>query len=250
MSILKTSAILIKARKYKEKDKLLTFLTEDFGKIITQCKGARDPLNHWGHNAEPPNLCWLQLYERNNFYIVTEMKPINNLFSIMQEYPRVLAFETMAHLLDMVLEPGVPLRETFALSLSFLKALNRKESDPFYLSYLYIILFLGKQGYPLQMRRCIVCSEPFSREERGYTVSYEEGGLICSRCRKKVSVYNPLTTEFCSFLQVFGACSDFEVVNQPIDFFHNMEELDRIVREYFRYKFNRKLLTMISLRKL
>ena len=156
----------------------------------------------------------------------------------------------MAKLLDTGLELGVPLRETFALSLSFLKALNSKESDPFYLSYLYLLLFLSQQGYPLQMGKCIICSQPFSKAEKGYSVSYEEGGLVCSLCRKKVSVYNPLTTEFCSFLQVFGACSDFETVNQPVDFFHNMEELDRIVREYFRYKFNRKLLTMISLRKL
>ena len=138
MSIVKTSAILIKSRKYKEKDKLVTFLTEDYGKIVAQCKGARDPLNHWGHNTEPPNLCWLQLYERSNFYIVTEMKPITNLFTIISDYQRILAFETMTNLLDMFLDPLIPIREIFALSLSFLKELNSNQSDPHYLSYLYI----------------------------------------------------------------------------------------------------------------
>lgn len=250
MSIVKTSAILIKARKYKEKDKLLTFLTEDFGKVVARCKGARDPLNHWGHNTEPPNLCWLQLFERNSFYIVTEMKPIANLFTIMEDYQRILAFEAMANLLDILLEPGVPLRETFALSLSFLKELNSTKSDPHYLSYLYIFLFLTKQGYPLQMGKCIICSEPFSEANQGYAVSYEEGGIICNQCGKKVSVFNPLTTEFCSFLLGFEKISDFELRNQPIDFFHNKEELDRIVREYFKYRFNRKLLTVISLKKM
>jgi DNA repair protein RecO len=250
MSIIKTCAILIKSRKYKEKDKLLTFYTEDLGKIVARCKGARDPLNHWGHNSEPPNICWLQLYERAGFYIVTEIKPVFNLFVLSADMNRIIAFETFVGLLDQLVEEHLPSRNFFGTCVSFLTRLNQENSNPAYLSYHLAFDFLTWQGTPVHLSSCVFCQEPYAENREDYSLSYSDGGLVCKSCSQKKNIFNPVSRESILYLlAIMKQCTPTEEERLNV-FFQNWEDLDRIVKGYFMCLFSKKLLTYLGLKKL
>lgn len=250
MSILKTTGILIKTRKYLEKDKIVTFFTEDFGKIAVRCKGARDPFNHWGHNTEPPNVCWLQLYERNGFYLTTEIKPIFNLFGITQDFKRLIAFEAFAQILEHFQEGSPYSRSFFGLCIAYLQSLNREDTDPVYLSYAFVFDYLKWQGLPILTDHCIFCGELLVPNQEGYSLSYEEGGIVCSSCAREKSFFNPVSSSLILLLQNFHDNRMEESEKRIKVFFQNWEDLDRIVKDYYKCRFNKKLQTYLSLRKM
>jgi DNA repair protein RecO (recombination protein O) len=250
MSIIKTTAILIKARKYKEKDKILTFYSEDMGKIIARCKGARDPLNHWGHNTEPPNICWLALYEKNGFYLVTEMKPIFNLFEITRCFERLLAFEAFVQIIDHFQEGTAFSRSFFELCVLFLTRLNQSMEDPIYLSYAFLFDFLKWQGLPIVPFHCVYCENPYQVQVGNYSISYDEGGIVCPKCARERSLFNPISHEIILFLQALLKNNSVEEEKRMKVFFQNWEDLDRIVKDYYKCRFNKKLQTYMSLKKM
>lgn len=250
MSIVKTTAILIKSRKYKEKDKLLTFYTEEAGKLVARCKGARDPFNHWGHNSEPPNICWLQLYELNGFYLVTEMKPIFNLFGIVKEYERMLAFESFVHLLDHALEMNIPSRSFFGLCLSFLNRLNQASENPRWLAYQFLFDYMKWQGFSIHLDHCVLCRAPVTKHGEMFSLYHREGGLVCPSCAKAKSFFNPISFEMIVALQEFFTRSCSEETKGNKVFFQNWEDLDRIVKEYYQVLFGKELQTYLSLKKM
>ena len=59
MGLYKTRAIVLKSIKLSETDKLVTFMTERYGKIKCAAKAARRPKNRFGAALEP--LSFIQL---------------------------------------------------------------------------------------------------------------------------------------------------------------------------------------------
>ncbi len=242
MSFIKTSAILFKSRKYKERDKLLTFFTEENGKIISLCKGARLPLNRWGSSTEPPNLSYIQLYEKGEFFTLTEIKTVEIFLNIISDFQRLLIFDYIANILDWFIPLVLVSKKTFYLALSTLYALNDKEISPLTTGYFFALKFLDLQGYRLELNRCVKCGRKIDQDLDNFCISYEEGGFICDSCSKfATSAYVRLSKIELSFLKSFLTLEIEDISKISLLDVKNSENFDKIINDYYYAKFKKRV---------
>jgi len=178
------------------------------------------------------------------------MKTIFNLFDITRDFKRLIAFESFVQIIDHFLEGTSYSRSIFGLCVSFLQQLNQQNTDPVYLSYAFLFDYLKWQGLPIQAEICAFCGNPWKENRDGYSIGYEEGGIICPKCAQARSLFNPVTKDLVLLLQDFSKNKLMEEEKRNKVFFQNWEDLDRIVKDYYKCRFNKKLQTFISLKKM
>jgi DNA repair protein RecO (recombination protein O) len=242
MSIIKTEGILIKKYKYKEKDKLLTIFTPEQGKILALCKGARNPLNKWGCSTEPPNFSFFQLYERNGFHTLTEIKVLDNFSFLTSDFSRLLIFDYFANIIDWFLPLHSPSRNTFSLLSSSLYLLNDKKVNFIILSYFFLLKFINIQGYKVDLKICTNCKRKVNDCNNFYFCA-EEGGLICSDCLSKTeSSLTNVSKETISILNelIFLDLNNISSMRE-YDLLKNLE-IDKILTGYYSFVFKRKIM--------
>ena len=100
MATVKTSAIIVKANPYKDHVKLLTFFTLDRGKIRAVCKKSRHTINRWSSSFEPPLFCNIQMYEKNQFYTLTEISTVEPFLHISSTLKSAVTFQCIAFIVD------------------------------------------------------------------------------------------------------------------------------------------------------
>lgn len=242
MPLLKTSAILLKSTKYKERDKLLHFFTEENGKIIALCKGARVPLNRWGSSTEPPNLSYIQLYEKGDFFTLTEIKMVEIFPEIISNFQRLIVFDYISNILDWFIPILSPNNKTFYLTLSALYALNNKENIPLYVGYFFALKFLDMQGYGLEMNECVICGKRIDYNLDKFYISYEDGGYICKNCLRFItSSYISLNKDEFRLLKKLLELTIEEISKVIFQEVKNIENFDKMIGEYYYVKYKKRI---------
>ena len=64
MPLVKTTAIILRSRKWGEADRIITFYSKDLGKIRGVARGARRQKSRFGGAIEPFSVCRLNLFEK------------------------------------------------------------------------------------------------------------------------------------------------------------------------------------------
>ena len=64
--IVKTDAVVLRARNLRETSKFLTMYTEAYGKLTVVAKGVRQPKSRLGGVLEPFNIISVVLYKKEN----------------------------------------------------------------------------------------------------------------------------------------------------------------------------------------
>lgn len=78
MAYIKTKAIVINKKAYKENDVLVTALSQNLGKIFFIAKGASSHKSHRNATLQLGNLIQIDLYQKNDFYWLSDSKTIKN----------------------------------------------------------------------------------------------------------------------------------------------------------------------------
>ena len=249
MSLIKTQAILIKSRRYKERDKLLTYVTEDNGKILSLCKGSRVTLNKWGSSTEPPNLSYIQLYQINDFFTLTEIQGSQIFQNIISDFQRSLTFSFISDILDSLLLPLSPSKNTYYLTLSSIYTLNKKEIYPILLGYIFALKFLDVQGYRLEINNCVKCGKSINEDIKEFYLSLEEGGTLCKYCSKFANSFiTRLGEKETSFLKSIIQLDLRDIyLIQKLSSLENYENLDTMLISYYYLKFKKRIVSLAEL---
>lgn len=250
MSLIKTQAILIKSKRYKERDKLLTYITEDYGKIFSLCKGSRVPLNKWGSSTEPPNVSYIQLYQIKDFFTLTEVKGSQIFNNIISSFQRSLVFSYISDILDSLLLPLSPSKNTYYLTLSSIYILDDKEIAPILAGYIFALKFLDVQGYRLEINKCVRCGKSINDDIKEFYLSLEDGGALCESCSKFTGSFitrlgKPETTFLKNIIQL-----DLKDIylTQKLSL-ENYENLDKMILDYYYLKFKKRIVSLVELMK-
>ena len=242
MPIIKTEGIIIKKFKYKEKDKLLTIFTPEYGKMLVLCKGARNPLNRWGCSTEPPNYSFIQIYEKNGFNTLTEIKTLANFNYQNYDLSRLYIFDYFANIIDWFLPISSSSRNTFNLLSSSLYLLENQNINPIVLSYLFLLRFINIQGYKLEMNYCFNCRKRINESKRYYFI-FEEGSLICEDCVSNAELL--LTRASIETINTINDLINLDLNN--ISFYKERNllknlEIDKIITGYYSYIYKKKII--------
>ena len=89
MKLCKTKGIVIKETSYSDNDKILTVLTEKFGKISCMAKGARKTNSSLLAPSQFLVYSEFVLYKGSNFYHINSAEVINTFYSLKTDYDKL-----------------------------------------------------------------------------------------------------------------------------------------------------------------
>jgi DNA repair protein RecO (recombination protein O) len=175
--ILKTNAIVLRARNYSEADQLLTLYTEKAGKLSAIVKGVKKPKSKLRGGVQVFSHTNVELFLGRNLATVTQAETINTFASLREDLFRMGCGSYLAELLDNLTPEGERDTELFRLILSGFYLLSVEE--PWLITTVMEIRLLQELGYQPRLDDCVNCGQT---KLAGNLFSPELGGVICEQC--------------------------------------------------------------------
>ncbi len=208
--IVKTEAIILRARRFSESSLVVTLLGRDSGRLDALAKGCR--------REKSPLFGHLDLYQKEHVLVYRRAQAGLDLLTeaaFLDEHAGLRffppAFAAAGLLADFAAEatlPGEPLADlydVFSGALGVLAALGEPGaraglSPPLPFTKGEKTILVGRTlklalldmlrwlGFGLELSRCVVCGADASSVVRGAGLSRAQGGLVCGRCAVRDAV--------------------------------------------------------------
>jgi len=177
----KTLGIILKRKNFGEADRILTILTERFGKISAIAKGSRKIKARLLGHLEPFMLVNFQLYEGKSFQIVTGAESEKSFENIQNDFKKTSRAFYLGELVDKFLESDEKNLQVFRIFLDALEYLNDNNID--LMLRFFELKIIEASGFKPEIRKCVHCSAKLVEKNNYWDQA--EGGIICSDCNTK-----------------------------------------------------------------
>jgi DNA repair protein RecO (recombination protein O) len=179
--VYRDEAIVLRAQKLGEADRIVTLLTRSHGRVRGVARGVRKTSSRIGARLEPFSHVDVQLYEGRSLDTVTQVETIAAHGAMLSsDYPRwtsgTAMLETAERLTPEEREPSIP---QFALLVAGLRSLVAREHDPGLILDAYLLRSLAIAGWSPSFDECARCGLP--GPHRAFSIP--SGGVVCSQCR-------------------------------------------------------------------
>jgi DNA repair protein RecO (recombination protein O) len=181
MPLVKTTAIILRSRKWGEADRIVTCYARNLGKIRGVARGARRQKNRFGAALEPFTLCRLDLFEKTGdaLFRISHGDVMTSFQSLREDLGLMAAAARMVNVVAAVTPDGDPdplLFDTLEQGLASLPLCG----DPVCTALLFQIKLLGLTGFRPQTDHCAACGQ--TRIAGTPQFSPAAGGLVCVPC--------------------------------------------------------------------
>jgi DNA repair protein RecO len=191
-------AIVLRSQPYKERDRLVTLLTEHHGKISGIAKGSIHS-KRYGGTLDLFACSHFRYKEGNSDLVWIEAANLRKDFvSLRSNLENISAAGYFSDLLNRLTEDKQPAREIFLLLVHYLTLLENTTAT-FELVRSFEIKLLTRLGWAPVLEECVGCETPFfqhelSPEESFVSMSIERGGFLCAHCSPLESRKIPLVS--------------------------------------------------------
>lgn len=181
----RTPAVVLRARPYSESDKIVTFLTRDWGKVTGIAKGAKRSQRRFVNVLDP--FTHVQLYFRpsrgDDLAFIFRCDLTRNFRAPSQDLQRYAFASYVTELIDVMIAGREAGEEAYLLLLAGLTTLEEQLAlSPLFLPA-FELLLLSYTGYAPNVTECQHCGVSISDSEGPSVFSPSRGGLLCPRCR-------------------------------------------------------------------
>lgn len=182
-----TRGIVLRVRPLGEKDRQITILTEEHGKIRASARGARNPKSKLSAITQPFVKAHFALVHGRSFEILTQAQIETLHQEISADVVKIAWASYLCELCDSLPE-NMPAPEMYLMLEVALGRLATAESsfDQEIIGRWFEACYLSSQGYAPTIGFCMLCEGKisFSRDEREKCVSFSviHGGTICDSC--------------------------------------------------------------------
>ncbi len=186
MAFLEDLAIVLRSQPYKERDKIVTLLTENHGKISGIAKGSIHSkryggtldlfaCSHFRYKENPSNLVWIEEANLRKDFVGLRLK-----------LESISAAGYFVDLVNRLTEEKHPAREIFLLLAHYLTLLETHTAT-FEIVRSFEIKLLTRLGWAPVLEECVGCEAAFFEnellpEESFVALSVERGGFLCAAC--------------------------------------------------------------------
>ncbi len=193
--LLKTRGVVVKTINLGEADKIITLLSEKFGKIQAVAKGARRTRSRF--IAGTQLFCYgdFLLYKGKTWHYVNQADIINSFYKIRNDLEVLSGSTYIVQLIAEVAQPEQPSEALFDLAVEALRTMSEGEGDTQLVIRAVELKIMDIAGFRPVLSRCVNCG----KAQRLHWFSPSSGGVLCNDCRKTdVCCYNisPATLEF------------------------------------------------------
>ena len=205
---IRTKGIVLSSRDYGEKDKLLTLLTLEYGKITCKARGVKAPKSKLKMQAQPFCFADFELVKTGNNYTLTGGNIIDNFFDIVSNIDKFEYGYAMLEVLDKVCKEDEDNSPTFVLGLKCLKNLCYGEVSASLLFLFFLLNIFKLQGFELNTKECLSCRTKFMGETY---LDFESGEIVCKTCKNMDSM--PIPPAVFNCLRIINSAEEVELKN-------------------------------------
>ncbi len=175
-----TKSIVLRARNYRESDKILTLFSLEAGKITATLRGCNKPNAKLKFAGQIFCFGEFGLVRTGDNWTVTNVSEIESFFDISKDYDRLSAGACILEICDIILNNGEAVPSLFVLVLKALKILSFEDVKPQTVLIKFLLDVFRITGYELQLNKCQNCGGAFNTH---ILLSWNSGSLICGLCR-------------------------------------------------------------------
>ena len=187
MPLYKTKAITLRNFNLSETDKLVTFYTEEFGKVKCVAKAARKIKNRFGSALEPMSLINIIYFgkENQNLYRLNQCDIIESFQDVRESQASLYFGIYFNELVDTMVREEDSNKPLFNLLHKALQSLQSQNSFTL-LCRLFELRILACLGYTPILDHCALCK---SQSATGWmNLSFSRSGIVCAECSSKTPV--------------------------------------------------------------
>ena len=187
MGLHNTRAIVLRTIKLSETDKLVTFLTEDHGKIKCAAKSARRIKSRFGGSLEPLSYARVIYFGKENqeIFRLNNCDIIRSYQDIREDLGKIFTALYFNELVDSIVADGQNPQGLFSFVLESLEGIRRGLNTDT-LCRLFEIRIISLTGYSPRLDMCAFCKQKPNGKYLGY--SFHHNSVICYRCHKMKQV--------------------------------------------------------------
>ncbi len=181
MGLHNAQGIVLRRFNLSEKDKLVTFLTDRYGKIKVVAKSARMAKSRFGAALEPLSVVQLIYFGRENqvLYRLNQAEIDHSFQSIREDSSKIYSAAYFIELTDSLIPEGYPEPQVFQLLKETLETLENNKPNEI-LIRLFELRLMGVLGYTPQLTHCLACKKEPPPGWVGF--SYNRRGILCQPC--------------------------------------------------------------------
>jgi len=180
-------AVVLRAYKLGEADRIVTLLTQYNGKVRAVARGVRRTSSKFGGRLEPFSHVDVQLVRGRTLDVIAQVDTVAGYSKpLRDDYPRFTAGEVMLETADrLVAEEGEPALTQYHLLIGALHALGSTSTDddqartPTMILDSYLLRALASAGYKIALTDCARCGQ--ATPQRWFSAT--AGGLVCGACK-------------------------------------------------------------------
>ncbi len=190
-----TTAYLLRAHSYGESDRIVTFITEDFGKITGIAKGAKRSQRRFAGTLEPFVKVRLAFRQRGHgdLAFLERCEFLAAFRSFASDLERFAHGSYILELTDRLVLGREPGTEIFRLVDTAMTLLEQYGSRATILRA-FELHMLDASGYRPNLASCRICGRPADDATTTLLVP-ARGGVCCARCRTSIDLAHVLDRE-------------------------------------------------------
>ena len=180
-----TDAIVLKAMKYRDTSRIVTFYTRAFGKLRAIAKGARGPKSKFGSALEPLSRVTLVVYrhEQRELHLISQCDLRATARNLRNDLRRLAAALACLELLDQVAHDSEQNVGLFSLIEQCVARIDTAEVDPEVLLFAFKIRLATYLGFAPALESCGTCGRPVPPEgDESVILDVSRGAVHCLRC--------------------------------------------------------------------
>jgi DNA repair protein RecO (recombination protein O) len=191
---LKTSAFILRYLSYSESDLIVTFYSNDFGKVKGIAKGAKKSKKRFVNVFEPFSLTKIIFSRKksDSLAFINSCEIINHYSDIREDLEKTLTASYFTDLTDHFSPEGKVNRKIFDLLNNFLLLLSEEKVTEATLRFFEMRLLM-LAGFEPALDHCVQCKAPVTNGESYYFYP-REGGIKCAACAEPERYEQPIST--------------------------------------------------------
>lgn len=173
-------AVILRARDYKENDKLVSYFSLERGRRTALARGARKPTGSLRGLVQPftqVNLSFAQ--GRGSLDIITQGEVEWPFISLRQDLTKIAYASYMTELIEASMPEDKPNREAFMLLLAAFSLLDL-DADAALAARFFELRLLAALGLSPHLKDCTTCGRRLVGER--FYLSPQQGGVLCATC--------------------------------------------------------------------
>lgn len=173
-------ALILRARDFKESDKIITFFSREKGKRSAIAKGVRKPKSSLRGVVQPFCHASLALAKgRGSLDVITQGETIDSFAPLREDLDKIAHASYIAELIDAGMPDGKRGEAVFWLALAAFSFMSMSD-DLALPTHFFELRFLSQLGLTPRLEACCACGRRV--EGASFFLSGMRGGIVCASC--------------------------------------------------------------------